>query len=1146
MADFVSTPAPIRDSGNTLEEKLRRAESLVIFNKLITTTIDVPEIYRRSSRLMSQELGCSRCLVSIVDTVQDMLVVEMEFVQTAESDGKHRIQPYRFDPDEYPRFKHVLETQEVVRQTAVDDDLNEKERAYFAEHNDEHGLLLPILQDGRSRGIIHLYRATDAPPFSETCQDIAQTMVTQLGFTLRNALFASEARARAAQLSTVNRVNSLLAMASSLKEVMQGARREIFALVEATGMSIILLERDVEMFRWIYSYEHGSELDLSDIPLLPVTQGFSSQVYQKQEIVVFNKEIDTKRTEFRSITVGALPNIWAGFPLIVANNLIGILAVENSEDSYAFSEYDIQLLETISRPIAVAINNLIQFEQVQDALVTQSTQRLLLQTASEVAAAASSIRDVDELMEQAVNLMKERFTLYYVGLFLVDEKREYAVLRAGTGKTGRMQLKSNHRLPIGGRSLIGGVIKDGQPRIVQDVSLSDEWRANPLLPNTRSEMSLPLHIGEQTIGGLSVQSAEINAFDPILISTLQTMSDQLAVAIENTQLLQTAQRYSNQLNVAAEVSRAATTILDRERLITEVVELIRSRFDLYYVGLFLLNEEETQAILHSGTGEAGRIQLKRGHFLALDGQSMISQAVNQNEPQVAQDVTTAVNFKPNPMLPSTRSEAALPLRARGRTIGALTVQSSQLDWFTDEGIRVLQSLTDQLAISIDNAGLFVQTEATLRETSILYEASRQLSEAPDQDSTYQALVDFARTTELCDVVHIVRQADEDEDEDAANHIITAKLWSRPGLIFNPPDRYHVDQIAPFNQPSDNTRKIIIFPDTKREPLLQGEIRRLMLLFDISTTAMLPILIENEWLGTIILHRVGENIRPFTEDELQALRTLTDQSTTILANQRLFAEIQSANEKLRQLDQLKTQFLANMSHELRTPLNSIIGFSRVILKGIDGPITPEQEEDLNSIHNNGQHLLMLINEILDMAKIEAGKMMLSFEPVDLAETSYSAITAIRTMVDEKGLTLRADIADNLPPIEADPVRLKQILINLLSNAAKYTDKGYVNLRIHLDGAEHVQISVQDTGIGIATEDHQTLFRPFEQIDNSSTRAVGGTGLGLPLTRWMVTMHHGEIWFDSELGAGTTFYVKLPIFQPGEAVEHDVMSFLNATD
>ena len=275
--------------------------------------------------------------------------------------------------------------------------------------------------------------------------------------------------------------------------------------------------------------------------------------------------------------------------------------------------------------------------------------------------------------------------------------------------------------------------------------------------------------------------------------------------------------------------------------------------------------------------------------------------------------------------------------------------------------------------------------------------------------------------------------------------------------------------------------------------------------------------------------------------LPPFRTLADQAAVVLSNQQLFEEIKQANEQLRQLDLLKTQFLANMSHELRTPLNSIIGFSRVILKGIDGSITAEQEEDLTSIHNNGQHLLALINEILDMAKIEAGKMALTFESVSIEIAAQAVFSSIRSLI-KPDVELIWDVQSSLPNIEADQVRIRQILTNLLSNAAKFTDSGSIRLEIFREDEKNIHIAVHDTGIGIAPEEFEVLFRAFEQVDNSTTRNAGGTGLGLPITKWLVTMHEGDIWVNSTVGKGTTIHIRLPLQQMNK--QHPVSTFMES--
>lgn len=366
---------------------------------------------------------------------------------------------------------------------------------------------------------------------SRQSQQQIQDLQSQLDET---AILSSEAHSRVAQLSSLNRISTVLSLAPSLEDIFDGARREIMSLIEATGMSILLLTPEQDRLNWIYGHEYGQEVDLSTIPPLPISEGFSGQVARTRQVLYISQHADKLRQQVHSRVVGARANTWLGLPMIVANRLIGVLAVENES---GFSDREIELLKTITGPLAIAINNLIQFEEIQAALEAQSRQRVQLQTAAEVAAAATSVLELDELVQRSVDLIKERFDLYYVGLFLVDAAANQAVLRAATGEAGRVQLEAKHRLPVGGRSLIGGATTDGAARITQDVTLDEEWFPNPHLPETRSELALPLRVRGHLIGALTVQSNKANVFTPELISALQTMSDQLAVAIQNAQLL---------------------------------------------------------------------------------------------------------------------------------------------------------------------------------------------------------------------------------------------------------------------------------------------------------------------------------------------------------------------------------------------------------------------------------------------------------------------------------------------------------------------------------------------------------------------------------------------------------------------------------
>ena len=296
-------------------------------------------------------------------------------------------------------------------------------------------------------------------------------------------------------------------------------------------------------------------------------------------------------------------------------------------------------------------------------------------------------------------------------------------------------------------------------------------------------------------------------------------------------------------------------------------------------------------------------------------------------------------------------------------------------------------------------------------------------------------------------------------------------------------------------------------------------------------AAIPLKIGNRIIGVIDIQAESEGA--FTDDEVGVLQTLADQIAVAIDNARSFELSQQAVMEMREIDRLKSQFLANMSHELRTPLNSIIGFSRVILKGIDGPVTELQQQDLTAIYNSGQHLLGLINDILDLAKIEAGKMELAFDEVNIADVANSVLSTMSGLVKDRPIQLKRIIEPNLPTVRADAIRVRQVMINLLSNAAKFTEDGdiivEVGMRPGTAGRNEIRVSVTDTGPGISEQDQEKLFQPFSQVDDSPTRKTGGTGLGLSICQQLINMHGGRIWVESKVGKGSTFYFTLPLFR-----------------
>ena len=288
--------------------------------------------------------------------------------------------------------------------------------------------------------------------------------------------------------------------------------------------------------------------------------------------------------------------------------------------------------------------------------------------------------------------------------------------------------------------------------------------------------------------------------------------------------------------------------------------------------------------------------------------------------------------------------------------------------------------------------------------------------------------------------------------------------------------------------------------------------------------IVPLVGAERTLGAIVLMRreAGE----FPPETVRLLQTLASQSVLAIQNARLFREIADKSEQLALASQHKSQFLANMSHELRTPLNAILGYAELLVDGIYGVLPEKAQGVLERVQNNGQHLLALINDVLDLAKIEAGQLTLTIEDYALPEVVRSVVTATEPLATAKGLKFTTDVQDNMPMAHGDARRVSQVLLNLVGNAIKFTDQGEVGITASLANGQFA-LEVRDTGPGIADADQERIFGEFQQIDNSSTRKKGGTGLGLAISKRMVEIQGGMISVESTLGQGSTFRVVLPV-------------------
>jgi len=682
---------------------------------------------------------------------------------------------------------------------------------------------------------------------------------------------------------------------------------------------------------------------------------------------------------------------------------------------------------------------------------------------------------------------------------------------------------------------------------IQNANLSEEEAAALQTLGIQSVAVLPIRAAGRAIGVVVLSSPQTQHFTERDARIFRSFSEQASLRIDAARLLQQTERRARQLATNATVSQIASSILELDMLMPQLVEVIKTSFGYDHVQIFLMDDADKFAVLRASSGEAGRKLLEAGHRLEKGSRSVIGQVTAQGKPVIASDTADSRTVhRPNPLLPSIRSEMALPLILKGQVVGALDVQSAQSNAFDDDDIAVLTTLGAQIAVAIDNAQLFDESRQRANEMGFLFTVTTAAAAAENLDD---ALVNVAvELRSSLDALSVILYRPE-RYIDAEENTITIL---RPVALAG--SDQPLSELSEFNLEAD--QNVIAESARSGQPVNLFELNDVRDYLPVSEGArsaiIVPLYAGTELIGIIVAEDEAPNA--YDHSTLTLLLTLSGTLSAIVQSQQLLEQLQRTNAQLRELDRLKSDFLANMSHELRTPLNSIIGFSKVILKGIDGPLTEMQEQDLSTIYSSGVHLLNLINDILDQAKISAGKMDLQLDYFDMK----NVVDAVRSigigLVKDKAINIVVDVAPGMPKVFGDEFRTRQVMLNLVSNAAKFTREGGITIRTYLVRDPEterymVRTDVTDTGIGIAEQDLPLLFEAFRQVDSSLTRTVGGTGLGLPIARSLVEMMGGEILVESKLNVGSTFSIIMPT-QPKDAepqeIEDDDVPVLDITD
>jgi signal transduction histidine kinase len=907
------------------------------------------------------------------------------------------------------------------------------------------------------------------------------------------------------------------------------------------GRGEVTIARDIQGRQILTAHAAISPLGWSVFVEQPLGEAFASlyaSVYRTVLLLVMGVGISVFASVFlarRMVT--PIQALQAGAARIGAGDLGHRLAVRTGDEVEVLADHFNNMVSQLQESYA-------SLEQKVEDRTRDLTEALEQQTATSeiLRVISSSPTDIQPVLDAVAQNAARLCDAEDAIIFRADSGALRKV--AGHGPIPIFPAGSDETVPINRGSVAGRAIMDRQPVHLRDLAEADEaefpeGRAYQRRFGNRTTLGVPLLREGTALGAILIRRMEVRPFSEKQIALLQTFADQAVIAIENVRLFNELQTRNRDLTEALEQQTATSEIL---RIISSSPTNLQPVLDAVAENAARLCDAEDGVLFRldggvlrqaAGKGPIPKFGVGNEEGLAVNRGSVTGRAVVDRQAVHVRDLAEAdeTEFPEGRALARRfghRTTLAAPLLREGVPLGAIMVRRKEAQPFSDKQIELLKTFADQAVIAIENVRLFHEIqertrelEASLEEVGALSEVSRAVSSSLDLAQVLREIAEQA--AKLCDADSGFIQ---EYVEEAKTFHISASWNAREEFI----QAMQAAQITPGKGASGRsavTGKPTQIPDIMTEP--DYPFRDILARDGYRAVLSVPMLREERVIGTVVV--VRKTPGGFDERHINLLTTFASQTTIAIEHARLYHDVTEKGRMIEEANRHKSAFLANMSHELRTPMNAIIGFSEVLLDPSMQVSDDERAQFLTDILNSGKHLLHLINEVLDLSKIEAGRMELQIVPAALGEVIEAVQSTARPLAAQKAIDLACEGHERIAPFPMDAARVRQVLVNLVGNAIKFTpERGRVWVRTTAENGT-VRVEVGDTGPGIATEDHERIFGEFQQAQ--TTRGAGkpeGTGLGLTLARRFVEMHGGRLWVESAIGEGSRFYFTLPTRLP----------------